>query len=52
MKFRFLILVCFFCIPFGFARAERSWAKGEPPLKTRWFDSVTPDNALPEYPRP
>ena len=24
----------------------------EPPLKTQWFDEVSPENALPEYPRP
>src|SRR5687768_3934086 len=32
------------------ARAE--WQPAESRLKTPWFDDVSPDNALPEYPRP
>ena len=29
-----------------------SWTLGEPRLATRWTADVSPDNALPEYPRP
>ena len=28
------------------------WKPAAGPLKTRWTDQVSPDNALPEYPRP
>ena len=28
------------------------WLPKEPPLKTPWTDKVSPDNALPKYPRP
>lgn len=28
------------------------WTVQEPPLKTEWFDEVSTENALPEYPRP
>lgn len=31
---------------------ESAWTAQEPPLKTQWFDTVSPENALPEYPRP
>lgn len=29
-----------------------AWSPAEPRMKTRWFDEVGPENALPEYPRP
>lgn len=31
---------------------DAGWQKAEPPLRTRWYDEVSPENALPEYPRP
>src|SRR5690242_10055594 len=40
----------------GFALAacgvESKWQPANGPLKTRWAKEVSPDNALPEYPRP
>jgi beta-galactosidase/beta-glucuronidase len=32
--------------------AESQWQPANGPLKTRWAKEVSPDNALPEYPRP
>ncbi|WDZ93436.1 AbfB domain-containing protein [Nocardiopsis sp. HUAS JQ3] len=32
--------------------AADDWAPVEPPMTTPWTDEVSPDNALPEYPRP
>ncbi|WP_270070922.1 AbfB domain-containing protein [Streptomonospora mangrovi] len=32
--------------------AAAEWQPLEPPLTTPWTDDVSPDNALPEYPRP
>jgi hypothetical protein len=32
--------------------AMAEWKPAEGPLSTRWTNKVTPDNALPEYPRP
>ena len=29
-----------------------AWKPAEGPLKTRWAKDVSPENALPEYPRP
>ncbi|GAA4873416.1 LamG-like jellyroll fold domain-containing protein [Saccharopolyspora cebuensis] len=34
------------------AAQEPAWRMGEPPLTTPWTAQVSPDNALPEYPRP
>ncbi|WP_019818752.1 LamG-like jellyroll fold domain-containing protein [Saccharomonospora saliphila] len=34
------------------ARTDQGWERGEPRLATPWTDEVSPDNALPEYPRP
>ncbi len=34
------------------AQETTNWHKAEPPIQTRWYDEVSPDNALPEYPRP
>jgi hypothetical protein len=31
---------------------DDGWHLGRPPLTTPWTDQVSPDNALPEYPRP
>lgn len=30
----------------------KTWQKATPPIKTRWYDEVSPTNAHPEYPRP
>ena len=30
----------------------QAWKQADGPLKTRWAEDVTPDNAHPEYPRP
>ncbi len=30
----------------------QDWEKEEAPLASKWYDEVSPDNALPEYPRP
>ena len=48
----FFVLVC--CITSGLATAEETdvWKPADGPLPTRWTDSVTPDNAWTEYPRP
>ncbi len=46
------------CIAAGFvasnlsARAAESWRPAKGPLATRWAKEVSPQNALPEYPRP
>jgi hypothetical protein len=32
--------------------AEKEWQRANGPLATRWAREVSPDNALPEYPRP
>ena len=32
--------------------ASAAWQQAEGPLKTRWAKAVSPDHALPEYPRP
>lgn len=34
------------------AQATSGWQKKEAPLMTRWSAEVSPENALPEYPRP
>ena len=34
------------------AAPAADWERGEPRLPTPWTDQVSPDNALPEYPRP
>ena len=48
----FFVFVC--CITGGLATAEETdvWKPADGPLPTRWTDSVTPDNAWTEYPRP
>jgi hypothetical protein len=43
-----LLLVCTLA---GLARAE-DWKPARGPLRTRWAKEVSPDRALPEYPRP
>lgn len=34
------------------ARAADTWKPAKGPLMTRWAEDVSPDNVLPEYPRP
>ncbi len=34
------------------AQPASTWHKADPPLRTQWYDDVSPENALPEYPRP
>jgi hypothetical protein len=36
----------------GIATNVRAWQPVEGPLATRWTKEVSPENALPEYPRP
>lgn len=38
--------------PTAAAEPADGWIMGEPPLVTPWTHEVSPDNALPEYPRP
>lgn len=38
--------------PVAAAPAEAGWEMGEPRMATPWTAQVSPDNALPEYPRP
>ncbi len=48
-----LVLAVTACGGFGKTAPEDAvWTVQEPPLKTQWFDEVSPENALPEYPRP
>src|ERR1051325_361399 len=42
----------FFVVIFSFASIAAAWQPAEGPLKTRWTKDVTPENVLPEYPRP
>jgi len=37
------------CVSFT---ASAQWSPGEGPLMTKWADEVSPDDVLPEYPRP
>ena len=36
----------------AFSTASDQWQPANGPLMTRWAADVSPDNALPEYPRP
>lgn len=36
----------------GFMTVQAEWKPAEGPLMTKWSADVSPDNALPEYPRP
>jgi len=50
MKILFnVFLVFWFSTPF---HSRAAWQPSEGPLKTRWAKDVSPQNALPEYPRP
>jgi len=50
MKARNLLLVCAFLSVTSLNAA--TWQPATGPLRTRWAQKVSPDNALPEYPRP
>lgn len=51
MKTRFLSAGFLLVALLGFA-GNSEWEIKDSPLKTRWAKEVSPDNALPEYPRP
>lgn len=55
MKTNYLIqnsvLLALACAATNFCAAA-DWQPAKAPLMTRWAKDVTPDNALPEYPRP
>ncbi len=42
-------IISFLAVSF---RVEAAWQTGAGPLKTRWAKEVSPQNALPDYPRP
>src|ERR1051326_7939797 len=46
----FILLIIF--VGFHSWSAEPKWQPAIGPLETRWAKDVSPDNALPEYPRP
>jgi beta-galactosidase/beta-glucuronidase len=47
-----LIITAFSSLWFVPAALAADWQPAAGPLKTRWAKDVTPDNVLPEYPRP
>ena len=46
------ILIAAACGSFAAPAPEPAWQPAKGPLMTRWAKEVSPDNALPEYPRP
>ena len=46
------IVIAFVCVAPALAHAEESWHPANGPLMTRWSKEVTPEQVLPEYPRP
>ena len=48
----FFVFVCYLTGGLALAEETDAWKPADGPLKTRWTDSVTPDTAWPEYPRP
>jgi hypothetical protein len=45
--------LCLACLAgFALVPAQDAWKPAEGPLKTRWAKDVSPEKALPEYPRP
>ncbi|WP_298183115.1 LamG-like jellyroll fold domain-containing protein [Saccharomonospora sp.] len=46
------LLVAAALTPTAAAEPTQDWTRGEPRLVTPWTHDVSPDNALPEYPRP
>ena len=51
LKLMLLVLVCDLLLRSVVARGD-TWKPAEGPLMTRWAKDVSPQNALPEYPRP
>jgi hypothetical protein len=51
---RAVFVTLILCLPMAtfVSSASAEWQPAESRLKTPWFDEVSPDNALPEYPRP
>lgn len=52
---RFLLITALLASAAGMSAAPADaagWRPAEPPLTTPWTHQVTPENALPEYPRP
>jgi beta-galactosidase/beta-glucuronidase len=52
MKLPNLIVVTLFSVQLLPSVWSAEWRPAEGPLKTRWAKDVSPQNALPEYPRP
>ena len=50
MKHLPLVVALFFSLPLGLQAED--WKPAVGPLATRWAKDVSPENALPEYPRP
>lgn len=47
------LAAAFFCVSFpGASNAAGDWTPAESTLMTSWGEKVSPDNVLPEYPRP
>ena len=49
MRFSLAVLLAVVCCQSAFGE---TWKPADGPLATRWAKDVSPDNALPEYPRP
>ncbi len=47
-----IIATAWLALPFAPDAGAAEWQQATGPLKTRWAKEVSPDNALPEYPRP
>ena len=49
-----IALICFSFLIFqnSATAQQQEWSKADGPLFSPWADEVSPDNALPEYPRP
>jgi len=47
-----LIITALFSLSFVPSARAAEWKPADGPLKTRWAKDVSPDKALPEYPRP
>lgn len=48
MKIQFLFTI----LAFSYLTATAQWQPQGNQIKTRWTENITPDNVLPEYPRP
>src|SRR3954454_20209912 len=49
---RFQLLLLLICVSAMPLLAADQWQPAKAPLMTRWAKDVSPENALPEYPRP